>query len=141
MDDLNEPLNSWDYLESSLKNPEFVSFCFKKKDWPIVGKLLTGVLFNYIGSVYDIISTYLDAMEECELELDSMHADKAIIEKISQESQDNRDLARDFLDEFIKVSFPEIALEIQINKITQSIITYGKLVLNTHREYGQIDEN
>ena len=110
LDDLTEPLNSWDYLESSLKNPEFVSFCFKKKDWPIVGKLLTGVLFNYIGSIYDIISTYLDAMEECELELESMHADRSIIDKIAQESQDNRDLARDFLDEFIKVSFPEIAL-------------------------------
>lgn len=137
---MNEALNSWDYLESSLKNPEFVSFCFKRKDWPILGKLLTGALFNYIGSVYDIISTYADALEECELELELMHTDKNIIDQIAQESRDNRELALDFLAEFIKVSFPEIALEIQINKITQSIMTYGKLVLNTHMEYGQIDE-
>ena len=63
------------------------------KDWPILGRISTSALFSYIGSIYDIISTYVEALEECELELELMHADREIISRISRESKDNRSLA------------------------------------------------
>ena len=66
LDTIKEPMNSWDYLESHLQNPTFISLCFQLKNYPIIGRHAFSALFNRVSFIYDVISTYVQTLEMCE---------------------------------------------------------------------------
>lgn len=86
MDSINEPMNSWDYLESHLQNPAFISLCFQLKNYPIIGRHAFSALFNRVSFIYDVISTYVQTLEMCEDEIKEMPMDRDIKDEIVKES-------------------------------------------------------
>lgn len=66
MDTIEEPLNSWDYLISHMHNPYFFPICYWLKAKPIIGSIAFSWIFDRVKLLYDVISTYLDALTDCE---------------------------------------------------------------------------
>ena len=63
LDSIDEPLNSWDYLISHLDNPFFFPICYWLKNKPIIGRYAYSWIYDRVGVLYDVISTYLLALK------------------------------------------------------------------------------
>lgn len=66
MDAIEEPLNSWDYLISHIHNPYFFPICFWLKNKPLIGGYAYSWIYDRVTLLYDVISTYLEGLSECE---------------------------------------------------------------------------
>lgn len=105
MDSIEEPLNSWDYLISHLDNPFFFPVCYWLKNKPIIGRYAYSWIYDRVGLLYDVISTYLLAIKECEEACRMMPFEDVVQYKLIEESESNRKLAQSFLDYQIKISY------------------------------------
>lgn len=140
MDSTLEPLNSWDYLISHLHNPYFFPICFWLKNKPIIGPIAYSWMYDRVGLLYDVISTYLEGLKECEEACKNLPYDDYLQAKVIEESEQNRKLAQFYLDYEIKVSYYEIMKRIQTTKAAQSILTYEKELVENSHQYGQLGE-
>lgn len=84
MDTIDEPLNSWDYLISHMHNPYFFPIMYWLRTKPIIGAISFSWMYDRIKLLYDVISTYLDSLVDCEATVKNLPYDEYLQAKVSQ---------------------------------------------------------
>ena len=77
---------------------------------------------------------------ECETKCKDFPFDLHFLDKVIEEAEQNRKLAKNYLDHEIKIAYPEIMKRIQTDKPSQSILNFQKVNLDDTYRYGQIDD-
>jgi hypothetical protein len=54
-------MNSWFFLESQFSE-RYINSLFYMKDWWLVGRVSRTLLFTYIFYIYDVVSSYIEAL-------------------------------------------------------------------------------
>lgn len=106
LDNVDVPLNSWEYLIGHLHNPWFFPICFWMRKFPIVKHLAFSLIYDRVMVIYDIVSTYLEGLIECEECCTMFPFEREVIYAIMNESKANRKLAQSYLDKEIKIAYP-----------------------------------
>ena len=65
LDAADEPMNSWDYLISEEQNNIFFTFVFWLRHFPIVSHYALGQIYQKVSTIYDLVKTYIDSIQEC----------------------------------------------------------------------------
>ena len=91
-------MNSWDYLISEEQGNVYFSFVFWLRQFPIVSNYALSQVYQKVSTIYDLVSTYIEGIEECEEQASKFPFDKAIISALKQEASHNRKLAQSYLD-------------------------------------------
>lgn len=120
------PMNSWDFISNYFINHYYIRVLFWFKTIPIIGSLARSALFKQLSFVYDVVSTYLIAHERVESMGSSFPIQEEVMALIFKESEENRNMAEDYLSNYLNVSFPEITKSIQNIKAAHSILTRQK---------------
>ena len=117
LDNQHERMNSWEFLMGYLHNPLYMHALFKLKAIPIIGNYISGVLFNQLSEIYDVVSNYIVAHEKTEEIAQGFPIDqKQVLKFIINESRDNRNSGEDYIKNYLNVSFPEIQERVQTRK-------------------------
>lgn len=124
LDNVAVPLSSWEYLIGHLHNPWFFPICFWLRKFPIVKHLAFSLIYDRVMVIYDIVSTYLEGLSECEEVCTMFPFDREVIYAIINESKTNRKLAQSYLDKEIKVAYPEIMKRIQTAKAAHCLLAF-----------------
>jgi len=66
IDNVGEPMSSWDYVSNYFTNPTTIQVLFFLKRLPWIGGIARQSLFNHIFFVYDVVLNYLNAHDEIE---------------------------------------------------------------------------
>mmetsp|Transcript_38779 Transcript_38779/g.34472 ORF Transcript_38779/g.34472 Transcript_38779/m.34472 type:complete len:257 (+) Transcript_38779:1669-2439(+) len=130
LDTVHQHMNSWDLVSSHFMNPTYISILFFFKKFPIFGRYAKNNLFNHLSFVYDVVTNYLNALETVESIAYSFPFHEDIIRVVVRESEEQRNLAEVYLNNYLNVSFPEIQKSIQIKKAAFSILNSQKQYLN-----------
>lgn len=106
LDGANLPMNSWDYLISEEQNMLFFPVIFWLQKYPLVNRYAFSLIYQRISSIYDLVSTYIEGIKQCERECSEFPFERNVIAKVSEEAGNNRKLAQAYLDHEIKISYP-----------------------------------
>ena len=63
LDSAEEPLNSWDYLISEEQNNFFFAIIYWLRQFPIINHYAFTQIYHKVRSIYDLVSTYIEAMD------------------------------------------------------------------------------
>lgn len=140
LDSVQEPMNSWDYLISEEESTIFFTIIFYLRQFPIVNHYAFSQIYQRVSSIYDLVSTYIEGIEECQEESRHFPFDRHVLDAISEEASHNKKLAQAYLDSEIKNSFPEIMKKIQTSKISISLLNYQLELLEKNHKQGRVDE-
>lgn len=130
LDNDSYPMNSWDFISTYFINDYYLRVLYYLKGLPIIGSFARSGLFKQLLFVYDVVSTYLLAHEKVEAMISSFPIPEEIMIIIQKESEENRNMAEDYLNNYLSVSFPEITKSIQNIKAAHSILTRQKRKLS-----------
>lgn len=139
LDSATEPMNSWDYLISEEQSTIFFTMVFWLRQFPIVNHYAFSQIYQRVNSLYDLVSTYIEGIEECEEESRKFPFERQVLTAISEEAMHNKKLAQAYLDSEIKNSFPEIMKKIQTNKISIALLNYQLELLEKNHKQGRVD--
>jgi len=81
LDNVGEPMSSWDYVSNYFTNPTTIRVLFFLKRIPLFGHLARKNLFNHIFFVYDVVINYLNAHDSCQAIAETVLYDYNIILK------------------------------------------------------------
>ena len=84
LDAADEPMNSWDYLISEEQNNVFFSFVFWLRQFPVVSSYAMGQIYQKVSTIYDLVSTYIEGIQECEDQSNKFPFEKAVILALKQ---------------------------------------------------------
>jgi hypothetical protein len=124
LDAADEPMNNWDYLISEEYHNIFFNFIFWLRQFPIVSHYAFGQIYQKVSTIYDLVSTYISGIEECEIQCRKFPFDKSVIKALNQEASHNKKLAQAYLASEIINSFPEIMKKIETAKASMSLLNY-----------------
>lgn len=66
LDSATEQMNTWDYLISEEQSTIFFTMVFWLRQFPIVNHYAFGQIYQRVNSLYDLVATYIEGIEECE---------------------------------------------------------------------------
>ena len=58
-------MNSWDYLISEEQSNVFFSLVFWLRQFPVVSHYAMGQIYQKVSTIYDLVSTYIEGIQEC----------------------------------------------------------------------------
>lgn len=119
-------MNSWDFIATYFINAYYIKMLFYLKPIPLIGTWAKNSLFKQLLFIYDVASTYLIAHSKVEHEATTFPINEDIMTIIIKESEENRVMAEDYINNYLNVSFPEIIKSIQNIKAAHSILTRQK---------------
>lgn len=140
LDDDGTPMSSWDFISASFMNPTYVNAMIKMKNWPVVGKYAKNNLLDHLTLVYDVVTNYINAHEETDDLAKKFPFNEYVLQTILEESDRNREMAEDYIKNYLDVSFPEIRKSIHMKKAAYSILVKQREYLNETYNQGQIEE-
>lgn len=120
-----EELESWTWIKNQFSsNIKFVAELRKNY---IVGSFARDYLFNYISYCYDVVSSYIQANQEVREEFKEGNfvgkdSHEEALHFILSESEENQKEAENFLENYLKPSFPEIEKEVKTRKASFSVL-------------------
>ena len=98
LDAADEPMNSWDYLIVQEQNNIFYAVVFWLRQFPIVSNYALGQIYQKVSTIYDLVSTYIESIEECEEQANKFPFDRFLLRALKAESSHNKKLAQEYLD-------------------------------------------
>ena len=110
------------------------------RKFPLINRYAFGVVYQRVSTIYELVSTYIEGLEECEREADKFPFGRVAREAIVKESAQNRVLAQNYLETEIKNSFPDIMKKIKTSKIAVALLNYQIQLLDQNYKQGRVDE-
>lgn len=126
IDNVEQRLNGWEFLNSGLIYKQYMNILFKLKFTPIIGNLARNLLFNHISAAYDLVIGYIESNEKAESIFKAFPLDESLIAEITAESNQNKEAAEKYLHNYLMVSFPEITQQVQNKKAATTVLEHQK---------------
>jgi len=140
LDNVAEPMSSWDFVSNYFINPTTIKVLFFLKRLPFVGEMARQNLFNHIFFVYDVVLNYLNAHDEIEKIASSFPFSEDIISTVISESEENKAMAESYFNNYLNISFPEVNQSIQIKRAATAMLNYQKSRIQNHYKQAQIED-
>ncbi|KAL4469081.1 hypothetical protein ABPG72_007760 [Tetrahymena utriculariae] len=132
-------MNNWSYLKRQFSEGH-IHFYSTLRNWTIIGNWAKRQLFQHISGNFDMVHTYLEAHKIAMTSLLSIKQDERYIQIILQEAQENEMNAKQYLDDFLDISFPDVSQQIRTKKVAFTILEYQKDIIKEKSAQGQLDE-
>ncbi|EAR83252.2 sodium/hydrogen exchanger family protein (macronuclear) [Tetrahymena thermophila SB210] len=132
-------MNNWTYLKRQFSEG-YIHFYSTLRNWTIIGNWAKKQLFQHISGIFDMVHTYLEAHKIAMTNLLSIKQDERYIQIILQEAQENEIYAKQYLDDFLDISFPDVSQQIRTKKVAFTILEYQKDIIKEKSAQGQLDE-
>jgi hypothetical protein len=93
-------MNSWDFMVSQFSE-RYINSLFYMKDWWIIGRISKNLLFTYIFYIYDVVSSYIDALDILKDNSKNFNFSPALISDMTKEVEDNRRSALNYIFDYL----------------------------------------
>ena len=107
---------------------------------PLIGSYVRNIVFNHISYAYQVVVTFIQAHLLAEQLLNEFLISNNLKQIILNESTNNRELAENYLYNYLMLSYPEITRSIQTKKAATELLEFQKKTLKENMSKGHIDD-